>query len=310
MICERIIGSWSWRYSSSRMRISSPRRCISTAFWVFCSVTSESARRSCMCESAYAESCARSRVASARSARSYGSTEGARLLSVAFADPPRVVTMEPSRPLRSRISARRSAMIWLYCAIWYSTLLTLRRIVVLMSLARLAYFNVLCDSSYWVCTGLTAAIITVLHEPPSESFSRRVSLLSRKLTYEPRLFLSLRALMQLASASSERLMFAPSIMRMPRFSVWLARSEPARSTSESLPILTKCETPAVRSRWATVTCRIACERELVSLAFVGSWVRRRLPSVSRVITSSTFPALTSEMPATMGPRIGSSRRSR
>lgn len=49
---------------------------------------------------------------------------------------------------------------------------------VLISLARLAYFNVLRVSSYILDEGLTLAIITVLQLPPKESLRIRVSLLS------------------------------------------------------------------------------------------------------------------------------------
>ena len=41
--------------------------------------------------------------------------------------------------------------------------------------------------------------------------------------------------MQLPSASSDRLMLAPSLRRMPLFVVFAARSDPARSTIDSLP---------------------------------------------------------------------------
>eukprot|EP00959_Pyramimonas_sp_CCMP1952_P024652 517465-Pyramimonas_sp.AAC.1 len=44
--------------------------------------------------------------------------------------------------------------------------------------------------------------------------------------------------MQLPSASRERLMLAPSIMRCPTFLVLAARSDPARSISDSLPTRT------------------------------------------------------------------------
>ena len=61
--------------------------------------------------------------------------------------------------------------------------------------------------------------------PPSESLSRRVILESRYGTCPTR-FLSASAVMQLPSASSERLMLAPSLRRAPLLSVLLARSEP------------------------------------------------------------------------------------
>eukprot|EP00965_Chrysotila_dentata_P077090 2545276-Pleurochrysis_carterae.AAC.1 len=51
--------------------------------------------------------------------------------------------------------------------------------------------------------------------PPSESLRRRVSLESRYGMCTARLVLSAKALMQLPSASSERLMLAPSVRRAP-----------------------------------------------------------------------------------------------
>ena len=58
---------------------------------------------------------------------------------------------------------------------------------------------------------------------------------SRKGTWEARLLWSARALMQLPSASRERLMLAPSVWRIPTLSVLAARSLPARSIMLSLP---------------------------------------------------------------------------
>lgn len=88
------------------------------------------------------------------------------------------------------------------------------------------------------------AIIAVRVFPPKESFKIRVSLESLYGTYLagtsddrfPFLLPSpASALMQLARASNDRLMFAPSNSLCPRFSVLLARSLPAKSMSESLP---------------------------------------------------------------------------
>lgn len=58
----------------------------------------------------------------------------------------------------------------------------------------------------------------LLSAAAARTFKSRVSLLSRKLMYLL-LLLSLSALMQLPSASRERLMWAPSFMRCPRFCV-------------------------------------------------------------------------------------------
>ena len=57
----------------------------------------------------------------------------------------------------------------------------------------------------------------------------------RKGTWEARLLWSASALMQLPSASRERLMLAPSVWRIPTLSVLAARSLPARSIMLSLP---------------------------------------------------------------------------
>lgn len=90
---------------------------------------------------------------------------------------------------------------------------------VLMFLARLAYLSVLCVSSNVKISGDIHAIITVLQFPPSESLSIRVSLESRYgiCTLLIPFCISHSALMQFASASSERLMLAPSMSRNPLF---------------------------------------------------------------------------------------------
>ena len=62
-------------------------------------------------------------------------------------------------------------------------------------------------------------IITVLQLPPNESFNNRVSFESRYGTKNPFLFLSPNAFIQLANASKDRFIFAPSINLIPLFSV-------------------------------------------------------------------------------------------
>jgi hypothetical protein len=79
-------------------------------------------------------------------------------------------------------------------------------------------------------------IITVLQLPPKLSFSKRVNLESRYGTKKPFLFLSPKALMQLANAKSERLILAPSINLSPLFSVTVPLSEPAKSIRDSFPV--------------------------------------------------------------------------
>ena len=68
-------------------------------------------------------------------------------------------------------------------------------------------------SSNWSDAGETFVMIAVLQCPPSESLSSRVSLESRYGTCAvvPRFAPSASALIQLASASSERLMLAPTV---------------------------------------------------------------------------------------------------
>lgn len=79
------------------------------------------------------------------------------------------------------------------------------------------------------------AIITVLQLPPRESFSILVSLLSLNGTKNPFFVLSPKALIQLAKAKSEVLIFAPSLNLIPLFSVTVPLSEPAKSIKESFP---------------------------------------------------------------------------
>ena len=74
----------------------------------------------------------------------------------------------------------------------------------------------------------------VLVLPPRESFRRRVSLESLYGTNAPFLDMSDRIFMQLPKARRDLLMFAPSTRRIPLFSVTAARSDPARSTKQSL----------------------------------------------------------------------------
>ena len=125
---------------------------------------------------------------------------------------------------------------------WRCTIFLFGSTRILMFLARLAYFSVLIVSSFYELAGDTVAIITVLQLPPRESFSILVSLLSLNGTKEPFLVLSPSALMQFARASRDVLILAPSIKRMPLFSVTVPLSDPARSTRESLPQSTSCST--------------------------------------------------------------------
>lgn len=67
-----------------------------------------------------------------------------------------------------------------------------------------------------VAAGHTHACTCTHTRPAVRTFSRRVSLLSRKFTYCARLPFSLSALMQLPSANRERLICAPSCILLPR----------------------------------------------------------------------------------------------
>mmetsp|Transcript_44702 Transcript_44702/g.85462 ORF Transcript_44702/g.85462 Transcript_44702/m.85462 type:complete len:263 (-) Transcript_44702:187-975(-) len=217
-----------------------------------------------------------------------------------------------SATLRREISVRRSAMICAYSAMWESMLVTFACTLSWMFLARLAYLRVLRDSSRQCLAGEMLAIMVVRQLPPKESLSRRVSLESRNGTYAPLppTARSPRALMQFPSASKERLMLAPSIMRMPWFLVLAARSEPAKSIRLSLATRTGVEVSGVRSVRCTVTCRTAWERDEKALAAVGSCVRWRLPLRSSSMISLAEVTSQSLMPATHIPFTGSSRRSR
>lgn len=55
--------------------------------------------------------------------------------------------------------------------------------------------------------------------------------------------------MQFPRASNDLLMFAPSIIRMPRLFVFCARSDPARSISESFPVVISALIPALFSEY-------------------------------------------------------------
>jgi hypothetical protein len=77
-------------------------------------------------------------------------------------------------------------------------------------------------------------------------------------------------LIQLPRANSDLLMLAPSIIRMPRFPVLAALSEPARSMRESLPTLISDLMPESFSLYSHMIYSTACDLEEVSLAPVAS----------------------------------------
>mmetsp|Transcript_38272 Transcript_38272/g.89363 ORF Transcript_38272/g.89363 Transcript_38272/m.89363 type:complete len:279 (-) Transcript_38272:397-1233(-) len=165
--------------------------------------------------------------------------------------------------------------------------------------------------------------MTVLQLPPNESLRRRVSFESRygtkfvrtrRLPCLPAFACAsdsvASALMQLASASSDRLMLAPSTRRAPLLSVAEALSLPARSMRESLPMRTCSTMSAPFSLCSTMICITAWLLLLVSFFLVGSTVRFWLPLCSSSIVSSTLLAEYSVIPATAIPFSGSSRKSR
>jgi hypothetical protein len=160
-------------------------------------------------------------------------------------------------------------MMFLYSLMWMETSSLLVMALVLMFLARLAYLRLLMVSSNCEEAGLMFEIITVLQLPPRLSFSSRVSLESRYGTKNPFLFLSPSAFMQLASASSERFIFAPYISRSPRFSVTVPRSEPARSMRDSLPDSVSTLMALTRDFLAMLIWKTAWLREEVRLALVA-----------------------------------------
>lgn len=76
-------------------------------------------------------------------------------------------------------------------------------------------------------------------------------------------------------------MLAPSVSRIPRFCVVDARSEPARSISDSLPSTTDVRGCDCDSMTVVVCCTVtwitAWDRDDTTLAAVGSVFRFRLP---------------------------------
>mmetsp|Transcript_3054 Transcript_3054/g.8034 ORF Transcript_3054/g.8034 Transcript_3054/m.8034 type:complete len:251 (-) Transcript_3054:373-1125(-) len=152
--------------------------------------------------------------------------------------------------------------------------------------------------------------MVVLQLPPRESLSSRVSFESLYgMWFEPPLALP-SALIQFERASRDLLMLAPSCRRTPLFIVLLARSEPARSMSESLPTRTLACTLAVLAVSRTVICSTACEREETAFACVALMARFPFPRCSIASTSSDDLGECFERPATWMPLQASSRRLR
>jgi len=122
----------------------------------------------------------------------------------------------------------------------------------------------------------------VLVLPPSESFNNLVSLESRYGTKDPCLNLSERTLMQLPSARSDLLMLAPSTILCPLFSVFAARSDPAKSTIDNLDVIILSRVPLTRECLSILIIRTACDRDENKFAPVGAIVLLSLPAASKV----------------------------
>ena len=116
------------------------------------------------------------------------------------------------------------------------------------------------------------------------------------------LALSASALMQLASARSDLLMLEPSFKRAPRLLVADARSDPAKSIRDMMPVETRVRPPPRNFLQATRTCSTACERELTAFAAVPSVVRRVAPSSMSRNTSLAVATGISWSPATLTTR--------
>ena len=112
--------------------------------------------------------------------------------------------------------------------------------------------------------------------------------------------------MQLAKASKDLLILAPSISLNPRFSVTVPLYEPARSINESLPITLSILIFLVLLVFEMLIWNTAWLRDEVRLAFVASVVLLRLPISSKFITCSVDSALNSVTPAMTMPFSGSS----
>mmetsp|Transcript_8480 Transcript_8480/g.16060 ORF Transcript_8480/g.16060 Transcript_8480/m.16060 type:complete len:287 (-) Transcript_8480:423-1283(-) len=136
--------------------------------------------------------------------------------------------------------------------------------VVSTRMARAANSSVLTVSWQDSMDGLQHTRRLVLQLPPTESSRMRVSFESRKGTC---FFLSARACTTLPKASSEALMLAASLSPAPVTPLRLTRSDPARSTTVSLPMVACIFTappPALasvaRGRLAILIWNTECER--------------------------------------------------
>mmetsp|Transcript_3141 Transcript_3141/g.11389 ORF Transcript_3141/g.11389 Transcript_3141/m.11389 type:complete len:290 (-) Transcript_3141:789-1658(-) len=193
---------------------------------------------------------------------------------------------------------------------WEEILLSCSRITCLVlapgsliCLARSAQCSVLAVSPRDKDDGVTVAIMAVWHCPPSESLSIWVSLEFLKgICFFP----STRARMQLDRDRRDLLMFAPStLLDEDFFSFAMVLSDPARSTSESFPVVV-----LPPSLLATLICRSAWLLLDVLLHLVDSVLRCLFPWCRSLTTSSAELVFTSLTPLIVTPLPGSSRSSK
>lgn len=95
---------------------------------------------------------------------------------------------------------------------------------------------------------------------------------------------SARTWIQLPSANSDLLILAPSICLAPFCPP--ARSDPARSTKDSFPMLVSSLRPWALSLLSVLTRRRECEREEASFELVASFDRLAAPTFSTVASSN------------------------
>ena len=117
------------------------------------------------------------------------------------------------------------------------------------------------------------------------------------------------AWMTLPSASSEPLMLAASLSPLPVTPDFFTRSEPARSTTLSLPSVAWnfcappacCAPPAVRGLRITFSCMTACERLEALFILVSAYTMLLRPRAKSLSSASGEAHLCHERPATSPP---------
>eukprot|EP01139_Manchomonas_bermudensis_P011641 Amastigsp_a343635_16.p4 type:complete len:131 gc:universal Amastigsp_a343635_16:1077-685(-) len=107
-------------------------------------------------------------------------------------------------------------------------------------------------------------------------------------------------------AESDLLMNVASLSRSPTAFERSSRSEPARSTSESLPTVAVCE---ILLAQRTQIWRIECERELCSFMSVANVARFPAPRAMTAITSSNEVHVSATRSGTNTRPFGSCRMS-